>query len=48
MKKSKAKEPLVIQLDRVHREILERIKKESGASFGEIIRRLISKKGEEK
>jgi len=44
-KKSKEKERLVIQLDREHREILNKIKEETGASFAEIIRRMISKEG---
>jgi hypothetical protein len=45
MKKSKAKERMVIQLDPGQRKILDRIKEETGASFAEIIRRLITKEG---
>ena len=37
---------LVITLDAETRAILDRIKAETGASFGEIIRRLIAAKGE--
>jgi hypothetical protein len=44
-KKRKAKTPLMVQLDEAHRQILVEIKKETGASFGEIIRRMILKAG---
>jgi hypothetical protein len=44
-KKSKEKERLVIQLDPEHRAILDKMKEKSGASFAEIIRRMISKEG---
>ncbi len=43
-KKSKEKGRLVIQLDPEQRAILDRIKLQTGASFAEIIRRLISAK----
>jgi predicted CopG family antitoxin len=40
-KKSKAKGQLLIQLDPKHRKKLEGIKANTGASFSEIIRRMI-------
>ena len=46
MKKSKPKVRLVIQLDPEHRKVLDQIKDETGASYAEIIRRLIAAKGE--
>jgi len=44
-KKRAEKERLVIQLDREQRKILDEIKQKTGASFAEIIRRLITKAG---
>ena len=43
-KKTKQKERLVVQLDPQQRKILDKIKAETGASFAEIIRRLINAK----
>jgi len=43
--KSKGKKRLVIQLDPEHRKTLDKMKGKTGASFSEIIRRLISKAG---
>jgi len=45
-KKRMGKERLIIQLDAEQREILDKLKQETGASFAEIIRRLIDAKGE--
>jgi len=40
-KKVEAKERLMVQLDPEHRKILDGIKEKTGASFAEIIRRMI-------
>ena len=42
-KKSREKTRLVIQLDPEQRRILDKLKLETGASFAEIIRRMITK-----